>query len=50
MQYVFEYPIGSDVRANPALTPISELQPPTVDPASLNGPEVTDLFIEAGLI
>jgi iron(III) transport system substrate-binding protein len=47
---VFEYPIGSDVPANPALKPISELQPPTVDPASLNGPEVTELMTQAGLI
>ena len=47
---VYEYPIGSDVPANPALQPISELQPPTIDPASLNGPEVTDLMTQAGLI
>ena len=45
---VFEYPIGGGVPANPALKPISELQPPTDDPARLNGPRVTDLFIEAG--
>ncbi len=47
---VFEYPIGSDVAANPALKPIDELQPPTIDPAGLNGPEVTDLMTQAGLI
>ncbi len=47
---VFEYPIGSDVPANPALKPISELQPPTIDPASLNGPQVTELMTEAGLL
>ena len=47
---VFEYPIGSDVPGNPALKPISELQPPTIDPASLNGPEVTDLMTQAGLL
>jgi iron(III) transport system substrate-binding protein len=47
---VYEYPIGSDVPANPALKPIAELQPPTIDPASLNGPEVTDLMTQAGLI
>jgi iron(III) transport system substrate-binding protein len=47
---VFEYPIGSDVPANPALKPLSELQPPTIDPASLNGPEVTDLMTQAGLL
>ncbi len=47
---VYEYPIGSDVPANPALKPLGELQPPTVDPASLNGPEVTELMTQAGLI
>lgn len=47
---VFEYPIGSDVPANPALKPLSELQPPTIDPATLNGPEVTDLMTQAGLL
>ena len=47
---VYEYPIGSDVPGNPALKPIGELQPPTIDPASLNGPEVTDLMTQAGLL
>jgi iron(III) transport system substrate-binding protein len=47
---VFEYPIGSGVPGNPALKPISELQPPTIDPDSLNGPEVTDLMTQAGLL
>ena len=47
---VYEYPIGSQVPAKSALKPLSELQPPKVDPASLNGPEVTDLMTQAGLI
>ena len=47
---VYEYPIGGVVPANPALKPLGELQPPTVDPASLNGPDVTDLMTQAGLI
>jgi iron(III) transport system substrate-binding protein len=47
---VYEYPIGSDVPGNPALKPIGELQPPTIDPASLNGPEVTELMTQAGLL
>ena len=47
---VLEYPVGSDVPANPALKPITQLQPPTIDPASLNGPEVADLMTQAGLI
>lgn len=47
---VFEYPIGSDVPANPALKPLSEMQPPIIDPSSLNGPEVNDLMTQAGLL
>lgn len=47
---VFEYPIGSDAPANPALKPLSELQPPAIDPATLNGPEVSDLMTQAGLL
>ena len=47
---VLEYPVGSDVPGNPALKPITQLQPPTIDPASLNGPEVADLMTQAGLI
>ena len=47
---VFEYPVGSGVAANPSLKPLGELQPPTIDPASLNGPQVTDLMTQAGLL
>ncbi len=47
---VFEYPIGSDVPGNTALTPIATLQPPSIDPATLNGPDVADLMTQAGLI
>jgi iron(III) transport system substrate-binding protein len=46
----FEYPVASDVKANPALVPLSELDAPTVDPAQLNSTEVTDLMTEAGLL
>jgi len=42
--------VDLDVPGNPALKPIGELQPPTIDPASLNGPEVTDLMTQAGLL
>jgi iron(III) transport system substrate-binding protein len=47
---VFEYPVGGNVPANPALKPLSELQPPPIDPATLNGPEVTELMTQAGLL
>jgi iron(III) transport system substrate-binding protein len=46
----FEYPVASDVKANPALVPLSELDAPTVDPTQLNSTEVTDLMTEAGLL
>jgi iron(III) transport system substrate-binding protein len=46
----FEYPVASDVKANPALVPLSELDAPTVDPSQLNSTEVTDLMTEAGLL
>ena len=45
-----EYPIGSGVAANAALKPLSELQPPIVDIATLNGPRVVELMQEAGLL
>ena len=45
-----EYAIGSDVTPDPRLKPLSELQPPTVDIAKLNGPQVVDLMRQAGLI
>ncbi len=46
----FEYPVGSDVAANPALTPLADLQAPTVDPAKLNSAKVTELMTQAGLL
>lgn len=46
----YEYTVGSDVPANPALKPLSELDPPIVDPAKLNSPKVVELVTNAGLI
>ncbi|WP_138445368.1 iron ABC transporter substrate-binding protein [Sinomonas susongensis] len=46
----FEYPVGSGVAANPKLTPLQELQAPTIDPAKLNSQKVTDLMTQAGLL
>lgn len=46
----FEYAIGSDVASNPALPPLSSLQPPAIDPSTLNSKKVTDLMTAAGLI
>jgi iron(III) transport system substrate-binding protein len=45
-----EYAIGNDVTPNPTLKPLSELDPPTVDIAKLNGPKVVEMMQTAGLI
>ena len=45
----FEYPVASGVEANPDLVPLDELQAPRVDPAGLNGPEVSALMTDLGL-
>jgi iron(III) transport system substrate-binding protein len=46
----FEYPVGSDVDANPALVPLDELDAPEIDPSNLNSTKVTDLMTQAGLL
>jgi iron(III) transport system substrate-binding protein len=45
-----EYPVGTGVAPNPALRPLSELDPPAVDIAALNGPRVVALMQQAGLL
>ena len=45
-----EYPIGNGATASKVLKPLSELSPPAVDPAKLNGPKVVDLMQTAGLL
>lgn len=45
-----EYTIASDAASNPALPPLSGLEPPAVDPTSLNGPRVVELMQAAGLL
>lgn len=45
-----EYPVASGVAANAALPALDTLDAPTVDPSTLNGPEVVDLMTKAGLI
>ena len=45
-----EYPIGKGAAANKVLKPLAELNPPTVDVASLNGPKVVQLMQQAGLL
>nr|WP_313776123.1 iron ABC transporter substrate-binding protein [Mycobacterium sp.] len=46
----FEYPVASDVPANPALPALDTLQAPKVDPSTLDAAKVTDLMTTAGLL
>jgi iron(III) transport system substrate-binding protein len=45
-----EYPVASDVAANPALPPLADLQAPAIDPSKLDAKKVTALMTEAGLL
>jgi iron(III) transport system substrate-binding protein len=45
-----EYATGNGVASAKVLPPLSGLGAPTVDPGSLNGPDVTTLMQEAGLL
>jgi iron(III) transport system substrate-binding protein len=45
-----EYPVGNGIAANSELKPLSELDPPTVDLSTLNGPRVVQLMQQAGLL
>lgn len=46
----FEYAVGNGAGSNPALPPLATLEPPTVDPSSLDSKKVTELMTENGLI
>src|SRR4051794_37238128 len=46
----FEYPVASEVPANPALPPLASLQAPKVDPSTLDAQKVSDLMTKAGLL
>ncbi|MEO6503962.1 MAG: iron ABC transporter substrate-binding protein [Jatrophihabitantaceae bacterium] len=46
----FEYPVGSEVAANAALKPLTELDEPDIDEAKLNGPQVIEMMTKAGLL
>jgi iron(III) transport system substrate-binding protein len=45
-----EYAVGNGVASAPALPPLADLQAPEIDPGTLNGPQVTDLMEEVGLL
>ncbi len=46
----FEYAVGKGAPSNAKLKPIAELDPPDVDIATLNGPQVVELMRQAGLL
>ncbi len=48
--YALEYPLNPDATLNPDIKPFDELEPPQVDVANLNGPQVTELMTQAGLL
>ena len=48
--YALEYPLNPEASLPEEVKPFEELEPPTIDVASLNGPKVTELMTEAGLI
>lgn len=45
-----EYPLNPKVDPNPKLKPINQLDAPTIDPSTLNGPKVVELMQQAGLL
>ena len=45
-----EYSLSPQVPTNAALKPMSELDPPVIDIAQLNGPKVVELLMQAGLL
>lgn len=48
--YALEYPLNPEATLDEAVKPFDELEPPAIDPATLNGPKVTELMTEAGLL
>jgi len=48
--YALEYPLNPEATLDPEVKPFDELEPPAIDPATLNGPQVTELMTEAGLL
>jgi iron(III) transport system substrate-binding protein len=48
--YSFEYPVSTGIPAKAPLPALDTLDSPVVDPSTLNGPEVIDLMMEAGLL
>jgi len=45
-----EYAVGEGVASDPALPPLDSLQAPSIDPFTLDGPEVIKLMTAAGIL
>src|SRR5258706_308550 len=45
-----EYSVSAQVTTNPALKPMSDLDPPVIDISALNGPKVVELMQQAGVL
>jgi iron(III) transport system substrate-binding protein len=48
--YALEYPLNPAVDLGRGVKPFDELDPPHIDPSTLNGPEVISLMQDAGLL
>ncbi len=48
--YALEYPLNPEATLPSEVKPFDELEPPEIDPATLNGPLVTELMTQAGLL
>lgn len=48
--YALEYPLNPKVELDSSVKPLDELEPPRIELATLNGPQVIELMQEAGLL
>ena len=48
--YALEYPLNPEASLPEDVKPFDELEPPVIDVATLNGPKVTEMMTEAGLL
>jgi iron(III) transport system substrate-binding protein len=48
--YALEYPLNPDVSLDPPVKPFDELEPPRLDPSTLNSAKVIDLMQDAGML
>lgn len=46
----FEYAVGNGASSNPKLTPLADLQAPSIEPSKLDNQKITDLMTEAGIL